>query len=162
MSDALLTEISKKLSDIHTALKGGTAPAAAGGKPATPPAGAGTAGKPATAAPGTAAGKAPGTAATAGKPATAAGNKAAGSAPAAGAKAAGGKHTAEEVREIIKKVATNKALGRDAAINILDENAGVQNVSSIKPENFDAVYEACEVELAGVAGSEGVSDDPLA
>jgi len=164
MSDALLTEISKKLSDIHAALKGGASaggaknptPAASPGQNSAGKTPAGAANRP-SAAPGTA-GKTP--------PAPAANtNKAAGATSAANVKAPGGKHTAEQVREIIKKVATNANLGKQAALNILDENAGVQNVSSVKPENFDAVYEACEVELNGVANAGGAAadaDDPLA
>jgi hypothetical protein len=165
MSDVLLTEISKKLSDIHAALKGGAAAGAVNRPAGTAGAGAG-AGKPGTAVPGKP-NAAPGTAKPNAAPGTAkpgatagAAGKAAGAAPAAGTKGPGGKHTAEEVRAIIKQVATNANLGKQSALAILDENAGVQNVSSVKPENFDAVYEACEVELAGVAGAAADAGDP--
>jgi hypothetical protein len=156
MSDALLTEISGKLTQILGALNSGAGkpvvpsrvlptekPAAPNKTPAAPPA------APKAAAPGTAAPK----------PAP---PKAAGAAPAAAAKAPGGKHTAEEVRDAIKKVATNPSLGKQTALNILDENAGVQNVSAVKPENFDAVFEACEVELRGVANARLMAAAPAA
>lgn len=146
MSDALLKEISAKLTDIHGALKGGAAPAASSGGAATttkttPPAGN-------KAAPGTT--KTP--------------PKAAGGAPAAAAKAPGGKYTSEQVRDIVKQVATNANLGKQEALTILDEEGGVQNVSSLKPENFDKVYEACQVALQGVAGhaASADEDDPTA
>lgn len=136
MSDALLTEISKKLSDIHAVLSKGGAAAA------IPP----KADKPATPKPETkkeAAPKAP---------------KAGATAP-AGTKAADGKHTIEEVRDILKKVAVHEALGRQVAINILDENGGVDHLTKLKPENYDAVYEAAQVELNGAKTAEPAGED---
>ncbi len=69
-------------------------------------------------------------------------------APAAGTKAPGGKHTIDEVREMIRKVASNASLGRETAKEILmDDGGGAEKVPDIKPENYDAVYEACQVAL---------------
>lgn len=139
MSDALLTEISKKLSDIHVALtKGG---ASSGGAAAT-------------------GAKTP-TAAAADKPKAAA-DKAAvkPTGPAAGTKAKGGKHTIDQVREMIRKVAADKNLGKETAKDILrDDGGGVEKVLDLKPEAYDAVYEACEVALKAEGGKEAPAED---
>jgi phenylalanyl-tRNA synthetase alpha subunit len=142
MSDALLTEISKKLSDIHAALKGG---ASAGGKP-TP----GAVPDKVAADKATVAAAAAAKVAADKKAATAAAAKAtsaAASAPKpAGTKAPGGKHTIEQVREMIRKVAAD--VGRqDAKDILLDDGGGVEKVLDLKPEKFDAVFEACQVLL---------------
>src|ERR1035437_545573 len=121
MSDALLTEISKKLSDIHAALKGG---APAGGKPTPGAVPASDVGKAAVKAAADKAAKA-----ATDKAATVAAAKAtsaAASAPKpAGTKAPGGKHTIEQVREMIRKVAAD--VGRqDAKDILLDDGGGVE------------------------------------
>jgi membrane protein involved in colicin uptake len=150
MSDVLLKEISTKLSDIHAALKGGAA--ANGGAVAPPKAAANKAADKAAAADKTAADK-PKAADKA-----AANNKAGASQP-AGTKAPGGKHTIEEVRSILRDVATNPALGKASALAILDENGGVDHLGKLKPENFDAVYEAAQVELSGASSEGGAAED---
>ncbi len=79
--------------------------------------------------------------------------------PAAGAKAPGGKHTVEQVREAIRKVANNPSLGKASAKEILaDDGGGVERVADVKPENYDKVFEACQVLLA----SEGAPAAPPA
>lgn len=80
------------------------------------------------------------------------------SAPAGTTKAPGGKRTLDNVRDIIRKVATTEGLGKPEAINILEENGGVKSVAELKPENFDAVYEACEVAVTN-AGKPVAADD---
>lgn len=157
MSDALLTEISGKLSELITLQKKGGG--ASSGGATTPP-------KTTAGAAGAGAGKpkdtpAPGNtnkgAATGG-----AGKGAAASGPAAGTKAPGGKHTIEQVREVIRKVATNATLGKTSAQDILDSDGnGVKNVTELKPEFYDAVYEACTVLLngEGKAAEQPAEDD---
>lgn len=158
MSDVLLTEISKKLSDIHAALKGGSGGAVA------PKASTGTPGTSSDAAKAAAAKKADdkkkADAATAAA-AAASGTK---GGPAAGTKAPGGKHTIEQVREIIRKVAADKNLGTQSAKDILqDDGGGVAKVVELKPENYDKVYEACEVLLKGEGNKDSTAaeDDLL-
>jgi hypothetical protein len=159
MSDALLKEISSKLSDIHAALKGGAATAGAGPTKAQTAAGAPTAPKPGagTAPPvKTAAEKAAEVAAkkaadkvTADKATAAATAATAAKGPAAGTKAPGGKHTIEQVRDAIRKVAANESLGKASAKEILtDDGGGVERVADLKPENYDKVFEACQVLLS--------------
>lgn len=82
---------------------------------------------------------------------------------AASTKAPGGKHTLDDVRAIIREVATNAALGKTEAKTILDEEGGVTNVADLKPDNYDAVYEACQVALnnAGKSGDEATEEDDL-
>jgi len=66
------------------------------------------------------------------------------------AKAPGGKYNYGQVSDIVRKVATNPKLGRQSAVAILDrDGGGVANVSKLKPENLDKVYEACRVLLVG-------------
>jgi hypothetical protein len=157
MSDALLTEISGKLSDILAALKGGAAPAKT---TASTGAATGGANKGATTAGATAGNKAGTATGGANKGATAAGgaNKAAGAA--AGTKAPGGKHTVEEVRDIIRKVATNEALGQQSAKDILDQDGGgAPNVKELKPQFYDAVFDACQV-LIQTEGSKPAASAP--
>lgn len=81
-------------------------------------------------------------------------NDKAAAAPVSGTKAANGKHTIDDVREILRQVATKPGLGRQSALDILDENGGVDHLNKLKPENFDAVYEAAEVALKGGEASE--------
>lgn len=144
MSDALLTEISKKLSDIHATLKTAATTPAAGAtapKPGAATPSAADKAKAEAAAKATAAAAAK--AAAAPKPAT---KPAAG--PASGTKAAGGKYTIDQVREQIRAVATNASLGKQSAKDILDQDGGgVTKVVDLKPENYDKVYEACQVAL---------------
>jgi hypothetical protein len=87
------------------------------------------------------------------------------------AKAAGGKHTIDEVRAIIRRVSTTDGLGKQSALDILDEEAGVTNVTNLKVEDYDKVYEACVVSLQGAGvniggdgeGGEAADDfDPTA
>jgi hypothetical protein len=66
------------------------------------------------------------------------------------AKAPGGKYNYGQVSDIVRNVATNPKLGRQSAVDILDrDGGGVANVSKLKPENLDKVYEACRVLLVG-------------
>lgn len=134
----------------HAFLTGGAAPA-------TKPAATATT-KPAT---GTATTKPAATKPAATKPAA---TKPA-AAPAAGStKAPGGTHTQDDVRDIVRKVATTPGLGKDRAIEILKEDGGgVESFKDLKPESFDAVYEACQSALSGGEGGEAVADaeDPL-
>lgn len=148
MSDALLTEISKKLSDIHATLKGGATAAPATSKPAVA---AKPAAAPAAAAkPDRVAAAATSAAASKPKPAVAAAAKPAG--PPSGTRAPGGKHTIEQVREMIRKVAAD--VDRQSAKDILlDDGGGVEKVLDLKPEKFDAVFEACQVLLRGEGAS---------
>lgn len=147
MSDAQHKELSDKLDKVLAALKGGASTGGATntktpGATTPPKTGATTPPKPAN------------------KPATAPPK------PAAGAtKAPGGKHNAEEVREIIRKVANNANLGKQSARDILDtDGGGVSIVSDLKPEFFDAVFEACQVALSGEGGGGEAADnfDPTA
>jgi hypothetical protein len=151
MSDALLERIAKALETI--AANGKVAPAAAGAAPRPPAPGA--ANKPAAGAAG-AANKAGAGAGAPNKPGT---NKPA-AAPPAATKAPGGKYNLDQVRDIIRKVAANPALGKQAARDVLDtDGGGVATVSEVKPENFDALYEACQVLLSGEGGGAGAADD---
>lgn len=166
MSDALLTEISKKLSDIHAALKAGAAPVAA--KATTAAAGTGTSPDAVKAAKEAAAKKDAATKAAAAKKAAdeAAAKKAAATpskpaGPPAGTKAPGGKRTIEQVREIIRKVASNTGLGMQSAKDILmDDGGGVEKVIELKPEFYDRVYEACEVLLNGEGDKAAPASEP--
>jgi hypothetical protein len=147
MSDAILERIAAALETIAKGA-GKVAPAAPAGANKTPPAGAGAAGG----------GKA--TPAAGNKAAPAGGNKGAagagkGTTPPAAAKAPGGKFNSEQVRDIIRKVATNPSLGKQSALDILDQDGGgVTNVTNLKPENFDKVYEACQALLSSEGGNE--------
>jgi hypothetical protein len=68
--------------------------------------------------------------------------------PNASTKAPGGKFSLEQVREKIREVATNPNLGKQSAADILeDDGGGVKKASDLKPENYDKVYEACQVAL---------------
>jgi hypothetical protein len=74
-------------------------------------------------------------------------------APSDDAEAPGEKFNYVQVRDIVREVATNPGLGRETALNVLDqEGRGAKNVSSMKPENLDMVYEACRSLLAGESG----------
>ena len=70
--------------------------------------------------------------------------------PPSTAKAQGGKYNYGQVRDIIRKVAMDARLGRQSAYKILEEAGhGAGNVSNLKPENLDKVYETCRVLLIG-------------
>ena len=128
MSDALLTRIAEAIDGLRADLKGSKPAAAAATKPAAAPAA-----KPAAPA------AKPAAAAAAAKPAAAA------------AKKPGGKYDADQVKVIVLKVAGTEGLGKEDAKNILKEEAnGVTRISDVVPQYFDAVYEACQVALAGV------------
>ena len=72
-------------------------------------------------------------------------------------KAPDGKYDLKQVCDVIFKMAMNPELGRRAVLSILEQfGGGVKNVASLKPENFDKVYEACRNLLAG-----GASADPI-
>jgi type II secretory pathway component HofQ len=145
MSDALLERIAKAtegLLALHTKGGGG----AVAPKPAAAPAAAKPAATPAKPA-----------AAPAAKPAA----KPAAAAPAA-AKAPNGKHDSVQVRDAIRKVATNPNLGKQSALDILDQDGGgVTNVTNLKPEFFDAVFEACQALLAGEGEGAPADDNDL-
>lgn len=155
MSDALLTEISKKLGDIHATLKAGAATGASSGgatRAATP----GTGNKAAPAKPADKPAAVPAKPAAA-KPAAAAAK----GGPAPGTKGPGGKYTVEQVRDIIRKVAADESLGRQSAKDILAEDGGVEKIMDLKPENYDKVYEACQVLMSGegTKGAAPAADD---
>jgi len=166
MSDALLGRIAVALETIATVYSGGKLPAAAGA--ATP--GTSNKGAAGAAAPGAPdAAKKAAEAAAAKKAAEAAAAKAAAAKPGAAAgkgapaaaatKAPGGKYNSDQVRDMIRKVAANPNLGKQSARDILEaDGGGVTTVSEVKPENFDAVYEACQVALSG----EGAGADKAA
>lgn len=80
-------------------------------------------------------------------------------APPAAAKAKS-KHTQDEVRAIIRKVAGADGLGKKVALDLLDEVANVTNVSNLKEEDFDKVYAACQAKLG--ESDEPGEDDPTA
>jgi hypothetical protein len=153
MSDALLERLATAAEGILAHLKK---------SPSVPTAGAATPPK---------TGPATGGAASGGKPAekTAAEKKAAEKAAADKASAAstttkapvkGGKHTDAQVREMIRKVAADKNLGKQAAKNILaDDGGGVERVLDLKPEFYDAVFEACEVLLKGEGEKPGAAPE---
>lgn len=95
--------------------------------------------------------------------ATASGGKGApATAPAGTTKSPGGKRTLDDVRAKIRAVATTDGLGKTDAVAILEEEGGVKTVAELKPENYDAVFEACEVAIANAgkpaAATEGVDD----
>jgi hypothetical protein len=74
--------------------------------------------------------------------------------PPAGTKAPGGKHTIDQVREIVRKVAGD--VDKQSAKDILkDDGNGADKVIDLKPEFYDAVYEACEVLLGGESNKSG-------
>ena len=170
MSDALLTEISGKLTDILGALKGSA--------PATPKTTTAAAPDKAAADKAAAAKKAAADKAAADKKAAdeatakAAAEKAAAAkaaaaktaGPAAGTKGPNGKFSIEQVREKIREVATNANLGKQSAADILDQDGGgVKKVTDLKPENYDKVYEACQVALQseGAAPAAAAPEDDL-
>lgn len=95
------------------------------------------------------------------KAAAAKGGAGKGATPAPGnTKAPGGKYNAEQVRDIIRKVANNPTLGKQSAREALEtDGGGVTTVSELKPEFFDAVYEACQVLLNGEGGGAAAPDD---
>ena len=150
MSDVLLTRIAVSLESIAAnKSSAGAVPA----KPATGATGA------ATTKPG-ASGK---PAATGTKPNPAAGKK--NDKPAAGpsgdTKGPGGQTTQDEVRALVRQVTTS--CGKQEALDILDSEGGVQNVSALKPEDYDKVAEACRNAIAGDGGGEaGDEADPPA
>ncbi len=84
--------------------------------------------------------------------------------PASGTKAPGGKHTIDEVREAIRTVATTPSLGKQSATDILaDDGGGVTKVTDLKPEFYDAVFDACQALLNNEGGEDaaGSSADDL-
>ena len=146
MSDALLTRIAEAVEGLRADLKKGSGAAAPKPAAATAPKGdANAVANDATLTP--AQKKAAADKAIADRKATkeAADKAAAAAAPKGGAK---GKKTVEQVREMIRKVATD--VDKQTAKDILkDDGGGVEKVLDLKPENYDAVYEACEVLLNG-------------
>jgi hypothetical protein len=65
-----------------------------------------------------------------------------------------GKYDSDQVRNIVLEVTNNPNLGRDATLRVLDQvGDGIKSLSSLKPENFDKVYEACQSLLAGRGAS---------
>jgi hypothetical protein len=76
-------------------------------------------------------------------------------------KSPGGKYDLGQVRGMLVGVATNSSLSRQAALRVLDQaGGGVKNVSSLKPENFDKVYEACQSLLGSVGASAETKRNP--
>lgn len=159
MSDVLLTEISKKLSDIHAALKGGAANGGAktpaSTAPAAPKADANAIAGDTTKTPAEKAAAANKAIAERKAAKALAEKTATAKAP---AKAPGGKHTLDQVREIIRKVAAD--VDKVSAKNILaDDGGGAERCDVLKPEFYDAVYEACEVLLGGEGAPKAAPDE---
>ena len=100
--------------------------------------------------------------ATAGKPATKPAAKPAAAAT-GGAKAPNGTHTQDEVRDQVRKVLAAPGLGREAVISLFKENGGgAMNFNDLKPEFYDAMFEAAAGELSsgeGGAPAAGANDD---
>jgi hypothetical protein len=140
--------MSDKLADVLIAAAGGITAAFAGGKPA-----AAAAGKPAANKTPPAAGpKAGANGAAAGKPA-ATQTKPPQKAPA-------GKYTADQVKAKMREVLNTPGLGRPIVVNVLDENAnGAKGWGDVKPEYYDALYEAFDNELKGGAAGEAAGAD---
>lgn len=151
MSDALLTRIAVALESIAAnKSSAGAVPA----KPAATGAAGATGAKP------SASGK---PAATGTKPNLAAGKKndKAAAGPSGDTKGPGGQTTQDEVRALVRQVTTS--CGKQEALDILDSEGGVQNVSALKPEDYDKVAEACCNAIAGDGGGEaGDEADPMA
>lgn len=63
------------------------------------------------------------------------------------------KHTAEEVKAIAIRV--KDEIDMDTAKSLIKEHGKADELASIKPENFDAFYAACETALEG----DGDGDD---
>lgn len=92
----------------------------------------------------------------------AAGTKKNAAGPAGDTKGPGGEFTQDQVRALVRDVATK--CGKQEALDILDAEAHVANVSAVKPEDYDKVAEACNNALGG-DGAEATGDDeadPLA
>lgn len=149
--------MSDKLADVLIAAAGGITAAFAGGKPAAVVAAA--AGKPA-------ANKTPPAAGPkAGYPQTLEGRRAAAGKPAATQtkppqKAPAGKYTADQVKAKMREVLNTPGLGRPIVVNVLDENAnGAKGWGDVKPEYYDALYEAFDNELKGGAAGEAAGAD---
>jgi hypothetical protein len=139
VANGTATETVARATAYAAFLDGAAAPA---GKPATQ-----AAAKPAAATQTSTAAK------TAAKPATKPGTtktSAAAKAPAASKIAS--VHNEDEVRKSIRAVANHAQLGTAVASNILDEEAGVSTVSQLKPEHYDAVFDAATAKLAEVNG----------
>jgi colicin import membrane protein len=164
MSDALLTEISAKLTTLIAAVKGGSAAGpTAGAKTATATT---TDTKAADAAKKKAEAEAKVKAEAKAKLEADAVAKAAaaGKGPPAGTKAPGGKYAIEQVRELIRQVASNASLGKQSAKDVLtDDGGGVTRVVDLKPEFYDAVAEACKVLLSseGSKAESAAEEDDL-
>ena len=143
--------MSDTLADVLIAAAGGITAAFAGGKPAAVVAAA--AGKPAANKTPPAAGpKAGANGAAAGKPA-ATQTKPPQKAPA-------GKYTADQVKAKMREVLNTPGLGRPIVVNVLDENAnGAKGWGDVKPEYYDALYEAFDNELKGGAAGEAAGAD---
>lgn len=149
MSDVLLTEISKKLSDILVAIKG-SGGAASAKTPAPAPTSPPKTDANAVASDQTLTPAQKKVAADKAIAAAKVKKEAAAAAAAGGAKSVKGKRTVEQVREMIRSVAAK--VDKQSALDILkDDGNGVEKVVDLKPEYYDAVYEACEVLLAGEA-----------
>jgi type II secretory pathway component HofQ len=132
MSDVLLTRIADALEGLLAHAKGAAKAAPAAAAAAAKPAAA--AAKPAAAKP------------AAAKPAAA---------PAQPQKAPGGRYTLDQVRDAVRKIAANKTLGKQSALDILDQDGdGAQNVTLLKPEYYDSVYEACSALLTNEGGGD--------
>ena len=143
--------MSDKLADVLIAAAGGITAAFAGGKPAAVVAAA--AGKPAANKTPPAAGpKAGANGAAAGKPAA--------TQTKPPQKAPDGKYTADQVKAKMREVLNTPGLGRPIVVNVLDENAnGAKGWGDVKPEYYDALYEAFDNELKGGAAGEAAGAD---
>jgi hypothetical protein len=144
MSDVLLTRIADALEGLLAHAKGAAKAAPAAAAAAAKPAAA--AAKPAAAKPAAAAAKPAAAKPAAAKPAAA---------PAQPQKAPGGRYTLDQVRDAVRKIAANKTLGKQSALDILDQDGdGAQNVRLLKPEYYDSVYEACSALLTNEGGGD--------
>lgn len=86
----------------------------------------------------------------------AAGTKKNAAGPAGDTKGPGGEYTQDQVRALVRDVATK--CSKQEALDILDSEAHVANVSAVKPEDYDKVAEACNNALGG-DGAQASGDD---
>lgn len=63
-------------------------------------------------------------------------------------------HTAEEVTEMAVRVKKEK--GTDAAKALIKAHGKADELKNVKPENYDALFAACEAALAEEEGSDGI------
>jgi hypothetical protein len=76
-------------------------------------------------------------------------------------KAPSGNYDSEQVRNVVLEVLMNPNLGHQAVRGVFDQvGDGMKSVSSLNPENFDKVYEACRSLLAHKGASSDAKQRP--